>query len=87
MFSVNLVKLSIKLGVPVSAALLILGGVLLIVYESMLAWGVFCVCLGSGIIFFLITAKSYRYNRLQAVTSIFALGLLVASVVALLLAI
>ncbi len=87
MFSVNLVKFSIKLGVPICAAICILGGVGLVVYESMLAWGISYICLGSSIIFFFVTAKSSRHSGLQAASSVVALSLLIASVVAALLAI
>ena len=87
MFSVNLVKFSIKLGVPICAAICILGGIGLVVYESMLAWGISYICLGSSIIFFFFTAKASRHSGLQAVSSIVALSLLIASVVAALLAI
>ena len=87
MFSINLVKFSTKFGVPISAATLILGGIGIIVYETTLAWGVFCICLGLSIIFFLITAKSSRHSGLQAVISIIGICLFVASVVAALLAI
>ena len=87
MFSVNLVKFGIKLGVPICATICILGGIGLVVYESMLAWGISYICLGSSVIFFVITAKSSRHRVLQAISSIVALSLLIASVVAALLAI
>ena len=87
MFSVNLVKFGIKLGVPICAAICILGGIGLVVYESLLAWGTSYICLGSSIIFFILTAKSSHHRGLQAVSSIIALSLLIASVVAALLAI
>ncbi len=86
-FSVNLVKFSIKLGVPICAGICILGGVGLIVYESMLAWGISYICLGSSIIFFFFTAKFSRHSGLQAASSVVALSLLIASVVAGLIAI
>jgi hypothetical protein len=86
-FSVNLVKFGIKLGVPTCAAICILGGIGLVVYESMLAWGISYICLGSSIIFFVITAKSSRHRGLQAVSSVVALSLLIASAIAALIAI
>ncbi len=86
MFKVNLIKLSNTLGVPICAAICILGGIGLVVYESMLAWGVFYICLGSSIIFFFITTKSSHHAGFQAITSVVGLGLLIASVVAVLLA-
>jgi len=75
----------ISLNLASSLAFLFVQG--LVVYESLLAWGTSYICLGSSVIFFIITAKSSRHSGLQAVSSIIALSLLIASVVATLLAI
>jgi len=82
---INIIKFATNLGIPVGAAILIMAGVDFVVDESMLAWGTFCICLGSSFIFFLITTK-FR-GRLQLVTGLAASALLLASVAAFLIAI